>query len=106
MYCKNCGAQIDDKAYICPNCGVKTGSGNDSNAKNKIIAIILAVVLGTFGVHNFYLGYTTKGIVQILLSTIGACIIIGPIITWVWVIIEIIMIATGSLKDAQGNDLV
>ena len=35
MYCKNCGAQIDDKAYICPNCGVKTGGGYDANAKNK-----------------------------------------------------------------------
>ena len=106
MYCKNCGAQIDDKAYICPNCGVKTGGGYDANAKNKIIAIILAVFLGTFGVHNFYLGYISKGIAQLLLSTIGACIIIGPIITSVWVIVEVIMIATGSLKDAQGNDLV
>ena len=93
-------------SYICPNCGVKTGGGYDANAKNKIIAIILAVFLGTFGVHNFYLGYISKGIAQLLLSTIGACIIIGPIITWVWVIVEVIMIATGSLKDAQGNDLV
>ena len=22
MYCKNCGAEIDDKAVICPKCGV------------------------------------------------------------------------------------
>lgn len=25
MYCKNCGSQIDDKASICPHCGVATG---------------------------------------------------------------------------------
>ena len=24
MFCKNCGANIDDKAEICPNCGVST----------------------------------------------------------------------------------
>ncbi len=24
MYCRNCGAQIDDKAVICPHCGVPT----------------------------------------------------------------------------------
>jgi len=24
MFCKNCGKEIDDKAYICPHCGVKT----------------------------------------------------------------------------------
>ncbi|MDE6551108.1 MAG: zinc ribbon domain-containing protein [Clostridia bacterium] len=23
MYCKNCGSQIDDNAYVCPHCGVK-----------------------------------------------------------------------------------
>ena len=34
MYCKNCGAQIDDRAAICVHCGVKTEpqpSENDSN---------------------------------------------------------------------------
>ncbi|WP_300278729.1 zinc ribbon domain-containing protein [Peptacetobacter sp.] len=25
MYCKNCGREIDDKAVICPNCGVSQG---------------------------------------------------------------------------------
>lgn len=28
MYCKNCGEQIDDKAVICPKCGVEVKSGN------------------------------------------------------------------------------
>lgn len=23
MYCRNCGKEIDDKAIICPNCGVQ-----------------------------------------------------------------------------------
>ncbi len=33
MYCKNCGAQIDDHAVICPHCGVATGAGEPASAK-------------------------------------------------------------------------
>ena len=29
--------------------------------KQWMVAVILAFFLGTLGVHNFYLGYTTKG---------------------------------------------
>lgn len=25
MFCKNCGAEISEQAYVCPKCGVKTG---------------------------------------------------------------------------------
>ena len=25
MYCSNCGKEIDDKAVVCPQCGVATG---------------------------------------------------------------------------------
>ena len=28
MFCKNCGAEIDDKAVVCPKCGVAVGNIN------------------------------------------------------------------------------
>lgn len=31
MYCKNCGNEIDDKAVICPNCGVATDNNQSSS---------------------------------------------------------------------------
>lgn len=34
-YCKNCGSQIDDKAVICPQCGVQqepVAAGDDSGS--------------------------------------------------------------------------
>lgn len=31
MYCQNCGQQIDDNAYVCIHCGVRT----DCNIKNR-----------------------------------------------------------------------
>lgn len=35
MYCKNCGKEIDDKAFVCPNCGVKVE--NDENEAKPVV---------------------------------------------------------------------
>lgn len=34
----------------------------------KIIAGILAILVGYLGIHKFYLGYTKEGIIQLLLG--------------------------------------
>ena len=39
--------------------------------KNKIVAAALAFFFGTFGVHNFYLGYTKRGAYQLGLAIAG-----------------------------------
>lgn len=56
-FCSNCGAQIDEKAVICPKCGVQVAqiSGN-KEPKNRTTAIILALFLGGIGIHKLYLG--------------------------------------------------
>lgn len=36
--------------------------------KNKIAAGILAIVVGALGIHKFYLGYTSTGVVMLLVS--------------------------------------
>lgn len=45
----------------------------------KVLAGILAIVLGSFGVHKFILGYTTAGIIQLVLGCFGIGGIIGII---------------------------
>ena len=55
-YCQNCGAQIDQKAVICPKCGVPVaGAPGTKEPKNRVTAIVLALVLGGFGIHKLYL---------------------------------------------------
>ena len=72
--------------------------------KNKIVAGILGIFLGTFGIHNFYLGYTGKGIAQ-LLMTILSFGLLSPV-TWLWSLIEAILILTDSnYLDARGIPL-
>ena len=53
---------------------------------------ILALFLGTLGIHNFYLGYTGRGLFQ-LLGTLFSCgFLIIPIA--IWSIIEGILLLT------------
>ena len=33
MFCRNCGKEIDDKAFCCPNCGVRTDNDQQSVAE-------------------------------------------------------------------------
>ena len=35
MYCKNCGKEIDDKAVVCPGCGVPTVEQMPETKKKK-----------------------------------------------------------------------
>lgn len=52
------------------------------NQENKkVLAGILAIVLGGFGIHKFILGYTQEGIIQIVITfvTCGIGSIIGLI---------------------------
>ncbi len=45
----------------------------------KIIAGVLAIVLGGLGIHKFILGYTQEGIIQLLIGLCGIGSIIGII---------------------------
>ncbi|WP_264565915.1 TM2 domain-containing protein [Flavobacterium sp. N3904] len=36
----------------------------------KVVAGVLAIVLGGFGVHKFILGYTQEGIIQLILGVV------------------------------------
>jgi thiol:disulfide interchange protein len=62
-----------------------TAGGLDDN--EMIIAALLCFFLGYFGIHRFYLGYTTIGILQLL--TGGGC--------GIWALIDLIRILTGDL---------
>jgi len=75
-------------------------------AKSKIVAGLLGIFLGAFGIHNFYLGFTGKAVAQLLMSTVGWILIIPPFAAGIWGFIEGIMILVGSIsRDAQGVPL-
>lgn len=76
-------------------------------SKSKMIAGILGLYLGYLGVHNFYLGNTGKGIAQLALSTVGSLVGVGPIIAWIWALIESVQILSGTTKvDGYGHEII
>ncbi|MGF1673375.1 MAG: TM2 domain-containing protein [Rivularia sp. (in: cyanobacteria)] len=50
---------------------VKTGTFNLANADKKIPAGIIAILLGTLGIHKFILGYNKEGAIMLLLTIFG-----------------------------------
>ena len=131
--CAQCGrnVRLDDK--YCPACGYRL-DGSDGKPKNasretyqntsepltgevcndvahsRVIAALLAFFLGSLGVHNFYLGYYTRAICQLVLT-----VLIGPITcglgagaACIWAFIEGALILSGAAgfdTDAHGNIL-
>ena len=88
-YCTKCGAINDDLAQYCTNCqtalsppiasgyqpmqSVNPGAMTDwkaMGADKKILVGILAIVVGAFGVHKFVLGYTTEGVIMLLVTVL------------------------------------
>lgn len=111
-YCPNCGEKIkSNDADVCLNCGKLLNNNNNNPSvvfgKSKIVAGILGIFLGGFGIHNFYLGYSSKGLTQLLLTTVGWIFLgLGPLIAGIWGFIEGIDILLGNTKDSNGNDLI
>lgn len=65
-YCRACGEPIDPRAEICVNCGVRQYTLSVRPYKSKVTAGLLALFLGGFGAHHFYLGQTGLGILYLL----------------------------------------
>jgi len=70
-------------------------------AKSRLTAGLLGIFLGAFGVHRFYLGFTSIGVLQILV-TIATCGVGG-----LWGIVEggLILGGSGFTTDADGRPL-
>jgi TM2 domain len=63
--------------------------------KSRGIAFILAMVLGVFGAHRFYVGKIGSGIGMV--CTLGG---LG-----IWYLYDVIMVASGQFTDADGRRL-
>jgi TM2 domain-containing membrane protein YozV len=66
-------------------------------AEKKLLAGILGIILGSLGVHKFILGYTTEGIIMLVVSLV-TCGIASPIMAVIG-IIEGIMYLTKTDEE-------
>ena len=90
-------------------------------SKSKLTAGLLGIFLGAYGVHNFYLGYTKKAVIQvsvtgasIVLSFILGITLVGLVLVFIpilasmgmgiWGLVEGIMILAGKI-DVDGHGI-
>ena len=62
---------------------------------DRLVAALLAFLLGTLGVHRFFLGRIGSGIAMLLLS----CTLIGLLVTVPWALIDMVRFLVMSDED-------
>lgn len=66
-YCSGCAAEIHISAPTCPKCGARQAGVIGTRApKDRVLAVVLALLLGGIGIHKFYLGRTGWGILYLI----------------------------------------
>lgn len=97
MFCKYCGAEINNNAVVCVRCGCQItpikNYDSDKSDKSGVAALLLCFFFGCLGIHSFYVGRIGAGFGQ--LFTLGG---LG-----IWAFVDFIMIAVGSYKDSEGK---
>jgi TM2 domain-containing membrane protein YozV len=122
MYCRHCGAEVDEAAVVCVTCGVPPRKGKKfcqncraetveeqvlcvkcgaklasagtvgigvEGVSKRIIAAILALLVGSLGIHKFFTGYTKEGVIMIVVTVLGSMLFgLGPLAMWIIAIIE------------------
>lgn len=112
-FCPSCGKETAEGAVVCVNCGVALSpayqsavNASEAERKSKLVVGLLGIFLGAFGIHNFYLGYTKKAVIQLLVSLLTCGI--GATVMEIWGLIEgifYLMGKEGYTTDANGIPL-
>ncbi|CAN5871920.1 hypothetical protein BH20ACI4_BH20ACI4_25640 [soil metagenome] len=85
--CQNCGTENSGFESFCRSCGTILSSSHQNQqmqqpsgagmqqqqipgADKKLLAGLMGILFGGFGVHKFVLGYTTEGLIQIAITIV------------------------------------
>ncbi|MBT9143225.1 MAG: hypothetical protein DDT32_01761 [Syntrophomonadaceae bacterium] len=65
----------------------------EKSEKSWLVALLLSIFVGVLGIDRFYLGKIGTGILKLI--TAGGF--------GIWWLIDLILIATGKMKDSEGK---
>ena len=111
MFCTGCGRELPEDANFCPDCG-KAAVRSQPEEKaafeqhapeapilcsgcSRSVALILAIIFGSLGMHRFYAGRIGSGILYVC-----TCGLFG-----IGTLVDIIMILSGTFTDSGGYKL-
>ncbi|NBB51883.1 NINE protein [Rhizobium sp. CRIBSB] len=95
------GADVDFEVSdnVATNVYVTSRGRSAGGDKSKLAAALLALFVGTLGIHKFYLGRTTAGIIMLLCGTIGWLLILPGLAMALIAFIEFIIYLVKSDDD-------
>ena len=128
--CPECGKQYSTQERVnrvkCPYCGAETNVSysdqepsqwqqfgnqaasavdsvfnNGPSGKSRGIAGLLALLMGAFGLHYFYLNKTNAGILFLLVSLLSCCIL--GIVTQIIAIIQGVLFFTSPQEEFESK---
>ena len=86
--CRNCGAQIDDQAVVCPKCGVAQGAGMSTSDSGEILWGLLGCCIPLAGLILFLVWKDTKPKTS---KAAGIGALVGVLSIVVWYIVAIVI---------------
>lgn len=108
IFCQTCGELTPLTATVCAECGarlsvervrvtdlLRAGQDQQKDGTTALLLCILPAVFGIHGLHRLYTGHIVTGILQLI--TVGCC--------FVWTLIDVFLILTGSFRDSAGRPL-
>lgn len=60
--------------------------------KSRAAFIVLAILLGPLGVHNFYAGYNLRGCMQLATTILLGWFVVPLIAVYIWILLEILFV--------------
>lgn len=110
VYCRDCGAVINDRAEICPECGIrqKEPEPSSSSDNNPGLAAVASIIIP--GLGKVYNGQIAKGIIIIIIGAVTvvlAITVVGLIIAvslWIWLMYDAYQVADrGPQSRSRGG---
>lgn len=120
MNCPHCQKPLVSNAPSCTHCGSiiyvvpASASVQEYSSVSRVVYILLAIFLGTLGVHNFVAGHWLVGLLQFILTVgflafaflftlltlgFGGVIFMAVPLLYIWPILDICFVK----KDADGK---
>lgn len=102
-FCPNCGKLLANDNAFCPSCGhnATTTTTILPPQKSKEATGLLGLFFGSLGVHDFYVGKVTQGVIKLVLTFT----VLGYFVSAIWRFVDVICIITGSYHDNWNRPL-
>ena len=106
IHCPECSREVSEAAAACPACGHPISAGGAAvsvlhTPKSRGVYIVLGLLFGLLGVHNFYANRRVQGAMQLLITLALGWLIVGLVVSGLWALIDVI----GVELDGDGEPM-